>query len=250
MSAVIIVPWRDKGDPWRRRNLEVVLKYLAEIDVAPVAVTPDGRSGSAPFNRSAAYNAGVRDNPAEVYLFHEADMIVPAEQLIEAIDLASGRCDSRFANHDPRGLFVPFTTYHYLSQADTERIHSRGIGVDPESVPEYVMNGRATGAVNVISAETMAAVGQWDETFTGWGYDDRAMVRAFHVTSGNPTRYIAGVAQHLWHVPGWSEDSPFRGGAQIVPSELGATDANRRRYELYRRTSDVGRMRELTGGRA
>jgi hypothetical protein len=238
MNAVIIVPWRDKGDRWRRTNLHLVLTHLKTLDVAPIVCVSDGRTGNTPFNRSAAYNLGLRQNPdAQCYVFHEADMIIDAEQLQKGIDAALKK----------PGMVVPFTDYHYLSQYDTERIHTSRRML--EAKPEYVMISRATGAINIASAETMRMVGQWDELFHGWGYDDRAMARAFHVVTKTPTRYIMGAAQHLWHTPGWSKNTPFRGGTNITPPEQEATDDNKRRYELYRNTRDPHHMRLLTSGK-
>ncbi|PJE24765.1 MAG: hypothetical protein CK431_04385 [Mycobacterium sp.] len=237
VNAVVIVPWRDKGDPWRRRNLDLVLEHLYGITDDVVACC-DGRTGSAPFNRSAAYNRGVAMYPnADVYVFHEADMLLGRQNLQAAIDIAAAQ----------PGLVVPFDAYHYLSQADTAGVHA---GQNPSTaVAECIMaNGRSNGAVNVVSAATMAAVGQYDETFEGWGFDDRAMAHAFAAATGNDTRYIRGSAIHLWHTPGWSADSRFRGGADIPEHEHRATLANEARYQLYRKATTPERVRDLTAG--
>jgi hypothetical protein len=233
MSVSIIVPWRDKGDIWRKANLTRVLLHLNTIDLAPVMVIDDGATG--PFNRSAAYNRGMDLAPADIYIFHEADMLVSAAQLEHAVMLAQ--------NH--LGLVVPFDTYHYLSQEDTSCVRS---GIDARyCTPERVMaNGRSVGAVNVVSAHTMAAVGRWDEHFTGWGYDDRAMARAFEVATQSPTRYVEGVGVHLYHTPGWSSESRFAGGAEISTLERRATEANELRYNKYRNAKTPQRIRELT----
>lgn len=236
--AVIIIPWRDKGDQWRRKNLETVTAHLAGLRVATIALLADGRDGTAPFNRSAAYNRGVEMYPdADVYVFHEADMLLGRQNLQTAIDVAATQ----------PGLVVPFDAYHYLSQEDTAGVHR---GANPSvAVAEYVMaNGRSNGAVNVVSAATMAAVGQYDEAFEGWGFDDRAMAHAFAVATGNDTRYVRGSAIHLWHTPGWSAESRFRGGADIPEHEHRATLANEQRYQLYRKAATPERIRELTAG--
>ena len=175
-TAVILVPWRDKGDCWRTANLSAVLAHLSTMADLDVDVVDDAASG--PFNRSRAYNRGIARHPsADVFLFHEADMLVPEAQLRQAIAWAVGRT----------GLIVPFDLYRYLSTETTERVRA---GRDPLlATPEYVMSdGRSNGAVNVVSAATMRAVGCWDEEFAGWGFDDRAMVRAFEVATGHRQR--------------------------------------------------------------
>lgn len=229
-DAVIVIPWRDKGDLWRRANLDTVLAHLNHADVATVHLVSDGRGG--PFNRSAAYNRGMAEHPADVWVFHEADMIIPAAQLERAVEAASSP-----------GLVVPFDTYHYLTPEDTETVHH---GADPfgREPRRVVAGGRSTGAVNVVSAETMTAVGRWDEQFQGWGWDDRAMTRAFHIATGAPARCVPGVGVHLWHPPGGS----VNGGIRIPETEQRATDANKARYQRYLLAETPSEARALTCG--
>jgi len=234
----VIVPFRDKGDPWRAKNLGTVLEHLDQCGFDP-HIVDDGRTGQAPFNRSAAYNRGIQAHPADVWVCHEADMLIDPEQLTTAVELAAAQ----------PGLVVPFNTRNELSRTDTERVHR---GADHRAfTPEYVMgDGRSVGAVNVVSAATMRLVGRWDEAFEGWGFDDRAMARAFKVVTGRDTRAVPGIGWHLWHVPGWSVESRFRGGAHIPPHEHEATVRNERRYRRYRRASTPDQIRALTTGRA
>lgn len=235
MRVSIIVPWRDKGDIWRQANLRYVLKHLEDSGIAPVLIAPDGGTGAQPFNRHAAYNKGMGTCPADVYVFHEADMLVSKKQLRAAIQMASATT----------GLVVPFDTYHYLSSEDTQQVRS---GFDPAHChPEQVMaHGRSVGAVNVVSAQTMSLVGQWDENFSGWGFDDRAMALAFSVATGYGTRFVKGVGTHLYHTPGWAAGGRFRGGSEVSDDERKATDANESRYELYRQATLPSQIRFLT----
>jgi hypothetical protein len=237
-DVVVVVPWRDRGDPDRLANLRHVLAYLDRIGVGPVYVSSDGRSRAATFCRSRAYNRAVDMHPrASVFIFNEADMIVPEGQLRTAV---------RMAALSP-GLVVPFEEYRYLSPEGSHAVRSTVI--DPVVVtPERTMRlGRAVGAVNVVSADTMSRVGRWDEGFSGWGYDDRAMTHAFRVCSGRNTRVVGGPGVHLWHTPGWSAGGPFAGGAVSVNGiEERATAANRRRYLRYRRASGPDEIRLLT----
>lgn len=229
MNTVILIPWRDRGDEWRRANLLTVLAHLKQCDLAPVRIVGDNKQG--PFNRSAAYNRGTTEHPADIFIFHEADMIVPAEQLEQSIRAA-----------EQPGLIIPFDTYHYLTPGDTERVRA---GTNPQTcTPQRVVTGgRSTGAVNTISTETMTAVGRWDEQFQGWGWDDRAMTIAFAVATGTPTRNIPGTGVHLWHPPAGS----VNGGIPIPTAEQQATNANRRRYRLYQNARTPQHIRALTG---
>lgn len=236
-NVVIVVPWRDRGDEHRRANFMHVMNWLLDADIGEVLVCDDGRDRG-PFNRSAAYNAGRNHRPAaKAYIWHEADMVVPHIQLAEAV-----RMSKAFT-----GLVVPFHTYSYLSEADSARVLD-GTPLRSVGPAEYEMaQGRAVGAVGVTSDVTMRAVGGWDETFEGWGFDDRAMARAFQVCC-RATRYAPGYGHHLWHPPAWSRDDPsFRGGSEgISYDEQAATAANKTRFDRYLAARSPDQIRALT----
>lgn len=239
-DVVVVIGWRDRGDPDRQANLETVLNHLGEITDWPTVVVGDGLADPSPFNRSRAYNRAIAANPAEVWVFHEADMLMPPGALQAAVSQAT----------DWLGLVVPFTTYRYLSSEDTVAVRADPSQAFKAEAVREMLNGRATGAVNVVSRDTMKAVGQWDEVFSGWGYDDRAMTRAFAIAVRRPTRYVKGPGVHLWHTPGWPAGGRFAGGAPRVPQlDAAATAANRRRYEtLYIPARTPQRIREITAG--
>lgn len=236
--VVFCVPWRDKGDTARADNLDIVHTHLRDLNLGDIIIESDGRTGNAPFNRSAAYNRAAA-HAADVYVFTEADLLVPRTQLQQAIHQAT----------TTPGLVVPFSEYRYLSARQTCRVRAGTVTAwtaDPERV---MANRRSVGACNVVSRHTLTEVGQWDETFDGWGYDDRAMDRAFAVTSGQPTRFIDGPAVHLWHVPGWEADGRFAGGTpDLPPHERDATRRNADRYQRYKQARTAAQIRALTQG--
>jgi len=236
VKVAIIVPWRDKGDQRRRANLQRVIDHLAGTPW-PVHVVSDGRAGDLPFGRQHAYNRGMSEHPADVWIAHEADMLIPHDQLGRAVDLAATQT----------GLVVPFDTYAYLGVNDSLEVLA---GADPGHYePQWVMvDGRSIGAVNVVSAATMAAVGRWDERLTGHGYDDRAMALAFQVATGNRTRTVEGVGTHLWHPMAFA---PWERGEHADPgrydaADVEATRANKARLSLYRRARTAEDVRALT----
>lgn len=237
LKVAIVVPWRFKGDERRLRNFHYVARHLRAMKVGEVVIADDRRTGDAPFNRSAAYNHGREiANDADVFVWHEADMVLDPIQLLEGVDMALAA----------PGLVVPFDTYAYLSKSDAAEVLN---GADPHGfTPEQVMaDGRSIGAVGITSAETLNAVGEWDEVFEGWGYDDNAMCLAFAKTSG-PTRWVEGTGIHLWHTPGWQAGERFRGGAEIPEKERLATARNAQRLALYKAASTPDQIRTLALG--
>lgn len=232
-SVAVIIPFRDRGiDPLRKANLDRVVDHSRVYTKTPTVVS-DGRDGDAQFNRSAAYNAGVRECPdAEVFVFTESDMLLDYTQIDQAVCLA----------RETPGLVVPFTQYRYLTPEDSELV--RADQVQPATCwPESTMDdGKSIGAINVVSRDTLDLIGQWDECFEGNWYDDNAMHRAFEVCAG-PTRWVDGPAHHLFHLPGWKGD-------HLTDADRAATARNKARYDLYRKAQTPERIRELTTQRS
>lgn len=214
MRAVVVIPFRDRGiDPRRTANLDVVTAWWWSMGFE-MKVRDDGLEGDAQFNRHRAYNRAVTElTDYDMFIFSEADMLIPPIQVVQAIMLA--RTDD--------GLVVPFTQYRYLSDETTSTLRdvyydspertAQSWSADPrdqasvfqvpaESIRE---DGRSVGAVNVISRETIEKVGGFSELTSGNWYDDRVTEEGYAFLSG-PTRFVRGPAVHLYHLPGWSGD--------------------------------------------
>jgi hypothetical protein len=230
-SVAVVIPFRDRGtDPLRQLNLDCVVKHWC--DVVPhnwvVFANSDGREGDAQFNRSAAYNSAVRASKADVFVFTEADVIVPFHQVADAVMMAQER----------PGLVIPFDKYRYLGEEVSDRVR-RGKLRPQDAEPQRVMwNGSSVGAVNVISRQAYDLVGGYDEQFEGSWYDDNAMAHAFAITC-SPTRWIMGPVHHLYHLPGWRGD-------HLTEEDKAATIRNKFRLARYRKAGIPSEIRELT----
>lgn len=223
----ICIPFRDRGrDPLRRANLDTVLKHWAGYDVL---VVDDGRIGDAQFNRSAAYNRAASQTDSEVLVFSESDMLLDHDRLNEAIDAALER----------PGLVVPFTERHELNAPDSQKVRD---GAHPRSFRADVVmpKPRRTGAINVLTRETLTLVGRYDEAFEGSWWDDRSMHIAFDMCAG-PTRWIDGPSWHLYHLPGYS-------GTHLTREDKQATARNKARWRLYTQATTPDQIRALTEG--
>lgn len=227
-DVALIIPFRDRGrDPLRKQNLDTVVKHWYDQGYSP-QIFDDGREGDEQFNRSAAYNRAVKFNPgAQVFIFAESDMLMRSTQAHRAVTRA------RLVP----GLVVPFTEYHYIGERESASIRAGRL-------PEYadalwiMRQGRAVGAINVVSRYSLEQVGQFDENFEGSWYDDRAMEIAFSVTCG-PTQFIEGVGFHLYHQPGWQGD-------HLTDEDKAATARNAYRHKRYVQAETPEDIRALT----
>ena len=228
MKVAVIIPWRDSGDIDRRANFEHVERYYRDLDIGPVVVASDGETHGRPFNRSRAYNTGWSAVEAsDVLVWNEADTLIPRGQLEEAVRVAAAA----------PGIVIPFTERHELSEPVTLRVLTGE--VDPFAVSGEVVypDGSSIGQCGVTSAETMRAVGRWDEGFAGWGYDDNAMLLLFESLVA-PRRYVHGKGVHLWHPLAYgnvSDEARFQ------------TQRNAARYAQMKKHADDGDLDALRG---
>ncbi|AER47868.1 glycosyltransferase [Mycobacterium phage Hannaconda] len=230
MKVAVIIPFRDRGrDPLRPANLKRVLKHWEGFD-APVFVVGDGREGGESFNRSAAYNRGAAMANADIIVYSESDLIVDHGQIREGVQLAS----------EAPGLVVPFSRFMAITPEDSIRVRECAIAPGEGASQQVRGDYKSIGAVNIVSCESLALIGQYDERFEGAWYDDDAMERAFHITCG-PTRFVEGPGYHLYHLPGAQ-------GEHLTDADRAATAANQRRWEMYLAAKTPERIRELTAG--
>lgn len=243
MQFQVAIPFRDRGTDWRRQsNLTRALQHWDAHGIH-AHVFDDGLTG--PFNRSASYNRAAKELTADIIVYSEADLIVPIEQIEQGVQLAA----------EALGLVVPFSRFMALTPEASETIRKpvccgnafctfeRHSPAESDAVQvrgEY----KSIGAVNIVSRETIAAIGRWPEEFSGAWFDDDACERAFSVCCG-PTRFVDGPGYHLHHLPGASMRERLE---HLSDEDRAATARNKARYELYRQATTPEQIRELTTG--
>lgn len=234
MKIAVIIPFRYRGnDPNRPANFIRALEHWRDFrktQDATVMPVDDGRCGYESFNRSAAYNRGASCTDADVLVYSESDLLVDADQILQACDQAAS-CP---------GLVVPFSRFMAITEKDSQRVRYHQLAPEDAKAEQVRGERQSIGAVNVVSRESLSLIGQYDESFEGAWYDDDAMCRAFEVCCG-PTRFIDGPGYHLYHLPGASGD-------HLTDTDRAATERNKARCQLYRQATTPERIRELTAG--
>lgn len=225
MDVALVIPWRDGGSEHRRVNCEWLVEHYRSAGLR-VIVADDGHE-SGPFNRSAAFNRGLAEaGDPDVTIWNEADCLIPMDQLETAAMLAARA----------PGLVVPYTDRVELTKRGAELLRTDlDYWPGPEHVERVFSDGTSIGQCGVTSRATMQAVGQWDEHFAGWGFDDNAMFLAFERLAG-PPRWVQGVGWHLWH--------PLAYG-RVDTDAKARTAANRARYQAMVATQDPAALRAL-----
>lgn len=209
-DARAIVPYRADEEGFRRRNLEVVLNWLASGAIPTVLVEhanqPDTQVRIPPgterlhiqaegraFNKSAACNAGVVHVDEEIVVLVDADTLTSMRGLITCIEGVRREFE----------LIRPFGSLVELDEAETERIANSG------SLPRFDAGYRdddrqgetipLCGGMVVMRTSTYERVGGMDESFEGWGGEDDAFSAAAARSGVRRAILEQQVAFHLAH---------------------------------------------------
>lgn len=176
----VVVPWRSKGDVHREMAWRLARDNWSGWDVH----TAD--DGGEPFSRAASINLAVEEHPADVYVVADADVLVPADQVRAAVELAQSA----------PGIVLAYDRYAYLSAGGTRYVLD-GYRGDWEPFVMFTL-GWTVSSCLAVSHETWETVGGFDPRFRGWGMEDVAFDIACRTLAG-PTRRVPGSCWHLWH---------------------------------------------------
>lgn len=196
-------------DSYRRRNWRVVANELSELasnhgGIEIIAAEFGGNHADDyplikrvdcgdDFTRSRARNAALSGATADLICFCDADMLMPPEQWLDAIQKAR-----------EVDCFSPYRHYQRLGKQKTANriINDRWDWTNPvnNSIGGNVkkIRGNLTGGIFFCSRKLIESVGKWDEDFTGWGFEDIALAKAIE-SSLFSIEWGKGTALHIFH---------------------------------------------------
>lgn len=195
----IVVPWRG-GDRCREASLAFVSVWLRRV--FPDASFELADDGGDPFARGASIDQAVADAPGSVIVVCDADILVPAAQLRQAV---------QFATSSP-GQVIPFGLYRYLTGPASEALRAGPVDDTAWHVFEHEWTyAVAVGAAAVFTRETHEQSGG-HPGFRGWGCEDVGFFLACE-TLVAPMRRVPGDCLHLWHPT--AEPGDYRTDQQV-----------------------------------
>ena len=182
LEATIVIPWRDNGCEYRRRNLEAV-RSMVEAWGFPVVL---GEHDGPGLNISAMRNAGVAKAVTDVVILLDADFY-PQRHVLTAGAKAAMR-DGK-VHHLAKRLI-------YLDEIGTQGLLKTGEFRRGRVISR---SKSAPGGYTAFTREAWETVGGYDEAYVGWGYEDRDFNRRAAATVGLAPG--VGECYHLWHPP-------------------------------------------------
>lgn len=184
MNEVILVPRREDHGPRDRLWEWVKAWWEREQSHMPII---EGHHTIGQFNRSAAVNraADLAGN-WDVAVLIDADVIINPERVKEAAQLA----------HETGQMVLPHDIRKDLSLKGSQLVQSGFQGSWERYVSRRYQD--MVSCVVVIPRRLWDEIGGFDESFTGWGYEDTAFAAAAQ-TFGDGYQRMPGEVWHLWH---------------------------------------------------
>lgn len=218
MRFAILVPWRpDPRDERRQVLWDWTRPYLEEIG----PIFTGGCTGT--WARAVACNrAAEAAGDWDVALVADSDTIPEPGAIERAVQWVSST----------GGAARPHLDRYLLTRDGTLRIAQRG----PEAVrPEDVDHSWPGGGLLVLTRDAWEAVGGYDESYVGWGYEDSQMT--MNLLRVSRWDRLPGRAWHLWHRPGRARPASVRRYGEMLDqhsAEIERWLSNQRGYELGR----------------
>jgi predicted glycosyltransferase involved in capsule biosynthesis len=185
-----LVPYRP--DEERDRLFSWVHARLKIFSKAQIVIRD---SEGEEFNRARARNLAAKDSDGDVLVFVDADSVFDFRPFLEAVHLVLEKVS----------WALPYTEYFNLTPECSEGLLARDPATVLPEYPEYIHRfpsaetpEPAVAGCVVVRRDAFESVGGYDESFRGWGLEDRVFAMALHRKFGEATR-VEGPLCHLWH---------------------------------------------------
>ena len=144
------------------------------------------RDAEASYSRALALNAGAEAARGRLVVFHDNDMLCPADYAAEVL-----------ARADEGARFIDLKRFlFYVDEEASTRLVAEGIL--PDAVPLVIQNAR--GGSVAAAREAFLEIGAFDEAFVGWGGEDLEFWERAETTGRvHDLGYLPFI--HLWHAP-------------------------------------------------
>lgn len=221
-DVAICIPWRYDGPERRRIFAWVYERWFHLADAVGAEIVVADAEGDE-FSRSRSRNRAAVETDAEHLVFVDADTTVPSVEVFRAaLQLV----------RDGTAV-LPYTHYYNLTTEATEQLleEPTDVVIDRPRRYNHDLTTSVSGVV-MLPRGAFEAVGRYDESFVGWGYEDNAFYVAVE-TMWHPWHRMNSFVVHLEHPPGPRFESPN-------------IEASRRRFRAYEACAgDVRRMQQL-----
>jgi glycosyltransferase involved in cell wall biosynthesis len=161
------------------------------------------------FNRSWAFNCGVREASGEIVVLHDGDLVPSADYAV--------RCASGLSSLD---AWWPWWDIRYLDEGSTSEFPG-----GPRSIKAVKVNSSVSGGSVAVRREWFMSIGGMCEDCWGWGAEDDIFREvAFRLGRARKATQRDGCTLwHLWHPRTPYDNAEWSQNASMLSSYIQAT---------------------------
>lgn len=207
-----IIPFRFRQDrilPLRRviewlsgfQGVEILLVEQdknSKIDYLNLKVNHIFIKSEAPFNKSWAYNVGLKRSSSNIIIFGEADYLMNPMELIESL--------KNLENYD---CVVPTNKTTYLTQQQSNMDTSSLLGIKNSTQKKNILDG-----VSIFKKESIYKIGGWNEDMIGLGYENN--FNELKIRKNLNFKIMDYSGYHIFHHPDPTQPSLLERNKQIL----------------------------------
>lgn len=193
LDLSVIIPFRsdkDIRDKQLRYQLERFKLVMPSVEVIVVQDKFNGKEW-VEFNKAKLINQGVRQATKSNILMLDVDVILPKENIVNALDVV-----------EHHGLIFPFNKVVFIQKQESKDIMRKVVDVpkvDMRFARENEKNNYDTWGVYMISKEDYIKIGGHEERYVGWGGEDGSFIATSMALIDKPYLRMEGKAYHLYH---------------------------------------------------
>lgn len=157
------------------------------------------------WQKCAAFNRGIILAKSELIAFHDLDAIIPAEQLLEAINQLTADKSAGLV-YPYNGLFLCINKQikdHFaitLDITDIIKYFPNNLQVNSNDGNVLVGSRSSVGGCVLGRRDNIIKANGYNPNFKGWGYEDNEFPRRVHVMGYSVSKLGSSKAA-LWHMP-------------------------------------------------
>lgn len=225
MKICYIIGYRHKED--RYNNLSKTLDWLLSIPNLEVLIVEQDTESKFkniwsinhvflnnphPYNRSWAFNVGVKEIDADIYAFGDSDLVMKTDEFLESIN--------ELENYD---VVSPYKSVLDLTEDETKYNLENWLSIKrPGRGETDNQKINLCGGLVLFTKKSFEQVGGWNEDFIGWGGEDDFMTLKVNALNLK-TKEMPYKIYHLYHTreqPNWNY---YQRNLSILNQSKGAT---------------------------
>jgi len=214
-----IIGYRHRQD--RIQNLRRVIDWLSGFGGIEIIIVEQDKSpklntftfkgikhiftkSNSPYNRSWAFNVGIKHSSTNVLVFGDSDLLIEPNQMISSLKMI-----------DHYDCVSPYSSVLDLTQQESQLSLDQMVSINrPGRGENDNQKINLCGGVVMYRKDSIIKIGGWCEDFIGWGAEDDFQAHKTKMF----LKYFenSGTCYHLWHDRSAPDPAPYQRNLQLL----------------------------------